>query len=108
MEFIHGNRTGGVSHSKARADTSRWIGMPVIRRTGPGLFTRAVMDWIDTAHQERRTLHMVVYPVGFFFPTPNNLPNTPTSMEIRDRYLHPESHGVHHWAATWIQPSTLR
>lgn len=96
MEFVGGERSlEGVG----RAASSSWIGMPIIKRTGPGAFTHAVMSHVM---EQRTATDVVLYPVGVFFPTPNNLSAPPSDQEMRDKYLRLETRAIHHWAASWL------
>ena len=97
MEFVGGQRN--IEIGVGRAASSSWIGMPVIKRSGPGSFTHAVMSHVI---EQRRATDVVLYPVGVFFPTPNNLAAAPSSQEIRDKHLRPETRAIHHWAASWL------
>jgi len=91
----------------SRAAHSTWNGMPVIRRSGPGSFTMAVMSYIiettlNKSWEQAAVHNMVLYPVSVFFPTPNNLPRPPSKDEIRELFLRPETYAIHHWAASWV------
>jgi len=86
----------------AKAAHGAWPGMPIITRTGPGAFTLAVMQHVLAAKQDGKHTRAVIYPVGVFFPTPNNLPTPPSRLLIRDRFLRPETFAIHHWAASWV------
>jgi len=53
--------------------------------------------------ENRAETDIVLYPVGVFFPTPNNLQEAPSKSDIRGKHLRVESHAVHHWAASWLK-----
>ena len=67
-----------------------------IERTGPGLFTRTVMQQLAQvkSHQKEK---VAVFPATFFYPMPNNVESKcdPSS------FVRPETFALHHWARSW-------
>jgi len=99
-------------HLLAAAEQSEWQGMPIIRRSGPGVFTRGLMSILQ--HQIRypsRSLWgvkgAIVLPIRTCFPIPNigaEATHTSKSRLQLEFGKGPwnESIAVHHWAASWL------
>ncbi len=92
--------------------TSSHSDMATIRRTGPGAFTMAVMDYLMQQQKEPRYTttdlynHVVIFPPSFFYPLPNNVTMKrncwSTWLRQAEHYIIPGvTRAVHLWAQTW-------
>ena len=83
------------------ADTARSI----IERTGPGHWTRCVMQWMEERGGERAEEDgVLVLPPSFLFPLPNSLRSLQVEEE-RLMFRRAESLAMHHWACSWQKDS---
>lgn len=76
-----GNYSGHIAHE-------------IMELTGPYYFTRCFLQNVD-----KETKGVVAFPVGFFYPLPNN------ERYLKDPYVKvkPFSYAIHHWDVTWIK-----
>jgi len=65
----------------------------VVIKTGPLMFTKSVLDMIDTGS----TTDMI-FPATFFYPIDKNVKGQKQIQEL----CKPETFAVHHWAGSWI------
>ncbi|GAB5364272.1 hypothetical protein AAMO2058_000955600 [Amorphochlora amoebiformis] len=82
---------------KLKPGNQRRSPMEIIGRTGPGFLTRSTIDWMNGVENEG----LVVLPSGYFYPFPNHLARTLTSLQDRYTFLRPETLMIHHWGSTW-------
>jgi len=68
--------------------------MGIIRATGPYYFTRCFFSSVT-----KDTERVVAFPMGFFYPLPNNIT---WDVDIKD-YLCTYSYAVHHWGVSWMK-----
>ena len=73
--------------------------MDIISRTGPGHFTRVVMEHV-TAAVDGRADDVLLLPPTFFYPLANTLRGLQMDEE-RALFRRPESLTMHHWACSW-------
>jgi len=88
----------GCMHA-IRAQTpqqARYTGNDVMSRTGPILLTNEVWKHISTCND--RT---VIFPITYFHPWPNLYKDANTRAQI-ERWIKPESYGIHHWHVSWL------
>lgn len=60
--------------------------------TGPYYFTRCFLKTVN-----RDTRGVVAFPMGFFYPWPNNMRYENNAYD----YIKPYSYALHHWAVSW-------
>ena len=65
----------------------------IFERTGSFFFTRKFLE-VVTENTER----VVAFPMGFFYPFPNNFRKT----AIPYSYVQPCSFAIHHWEVSWL------
>lgn len=78
--------------------TTKYTGdnaMDIINETGPYYFTRCFL-----AETHRDTKGTVAFPMGFFYPIPNNVQGH-VDLSV---YLCPYSYAAHHWEISWMKP----
>lgn len=91
-----------------------------VSRTGPGLFTRCFMEFVEADKKKLQSLEhpvgprakkkktkkektmedIIALPCGFLYPFPNHL-RSMKSRRDRMIFLRPESLALHHWACSW-------
>ena len=71
----------------------------IISRTGPGHFTRTVLDYLSSA-ADGGAEDVLVLPPTFFYPLANTLRGLQAEEE-RALFRRPESLCMHHWACSW-------
>ena len=69
----------------------------IIARTGPLFFTTICLAIMD-----KSSLCNIVFPASYFFPCGYNQKGQPRSLWIK-----PESYAVHHWAGSWLEPTSF-
>eukprot|EP00941_MAST-03F_sp_MAST-3F-sp1_P006507 g6507.t1 len=72
--------------------------------SGPGMFTRTVMEYVieNNNRNDESSRAMIILPPTFFFPLPNNT----STKELNEKFCNrEESFTVHHWACTWKKNS---
>lgn len=77
--------------------------MDVIDRTGPGMFTRTLLNVFASKHNVLRLNKVAVLPASFFHPMPNSdrLPNEKYDFSNVMSYLKSNSFAVHLWSCSW-------
>ena len=73
--------------------------MDIISRTGPGHFTRVVMEYVSSA-VDGGAEDVLLLPPTFFYPLANTLRGLQMDEE-RALFRRPESLCMHHWACSW-------
>jgi len=68
--------------------------MGIIEATGPYYFTRCFLSSVT-----KDTDGVVAFPMGFFYPLPNNIT---WDVDIKD-YLCTYSYAIHHWGVSWMK-----
>jgi len=68
--------------------------MEIIDATGPYYFTRCFLSFVT-----KDTKHVVAFPMGFFYPKPNNV----TENVDKKDYLCTYSYAIHHWGISWLK-----
>lgn len=72
----------------------------VISQTGPGFFTKCFMDIAPTYSGP-----IIVMPCSFFYPLPNT--QRTIGLQEAEKYIKPESFGIHYWACSWMRPDAF-
>lgn len=75
---------------------TRYTGNDVMPRTGPILLTEEVWKHIRSC-----TDRTVIFPITYFHPWPNLYRGANTRAEI-EKWIRPESYGIHHWHVSWL------
>ena len=65
----------------------------IFESTGSFFFTRKVLEVVN-----EDTKGVVAFPMGFFYPFPNNYRNTAEPYS----YVQPCSFAIHHWEVSWL------
>ena len=77
--------------------------MDIISRTGPGHFTRIVLEYVSLAG-EGGAEDVLLLPPTFFYPLANTLRGLQVEEE-RMLFRRPETLCMHHWACSWQKDS---
>jgi len=73
---------------------------PFLATTGPGFFTRGVMQSLRRVRDSASGLAPVaICPAEIFYPVPNSLRNLPAAQ--RTQHATQNSMAIHHWCRTW-------
>lgn len=75
---------------------ARYTGNDVMSRTGPLLLTNQVWNHIRSC-----TDRTIIFPITYFHPWPNLYRDANTRAEI-EKWIRPESYGIHHWHVSWL------
>mmetsp|Transcript_10890 Transcript_10890/g.17124 ORF Transcript_10890/g.17124 Transcript_10890/m.17124 type:complete len:124 (-) Transcript_10890:546-917(-) len=86
------------------ASQLNWIGMPTIINSGPGRFTRVLMEELGQQQSDDFGA-VVILPINFVFPLPNSIVSADGDARerLREKVIHPETIALHHWAGSWLK-----
>ena len=73
----------------------------VINTTGPGYLTKIILDNFSLL-----TNHDAILPCEYFFPVPNT--ESGNIITSKEKYLTPNSYGVHYWEMSWFDKNIFR
>jgi mannosyltransferase OCH1-like enzyme len=100
--FLDGDGAASLVQATKHQPTNKWnVLMETIERTGPGLFTRHVLNHlVKTATQHGDILPVIIAPMAVLYPVPNNV--GPVTEDIRRACVIPGTTlAIHHWAKSW-------
>ena len=81
---------------------ARVSAMDIISRTGPGHFTRVMLEYVSSTVDVGAD-DVLMLPPTFFYPLANTLRGLQMDEE-RALFRRPESLCMHHWACSWQKP----
>lgn len=83
----------------------------ILHATGPVFFTNCVERWLKERGndlQENESDIVVVFPATFFYPFPDYLRSSYSSIErVKRDWLRPETFAIHYWAISWLPEKPL-